>query len=179
MRSVSAMGRVAAVGAVIAAIVLVALLLFGGGGDSYTVKARFMNAGQLVKGNPVELGGVPVGSVKDIKITDDGQAEVELSIDDDYAPLRRGTRAVIRQVSQSGIANRYVDLTAARRESGTEHDPGRRRDRHRQDHHRGRPRPALQHARPADAQVAPGLLQGLGRPVRAAWRTRPTSASTT
>ena len=111
MRSLSAIGRVAAVGAVVAAIVLVALILFSGGvGGGYRVKARFLNAGQLVKGNPVQVGGVPIGSVKGIKITDNGQAEVELSIDGDHSPLRRGTRAEIRQFSQSGLANRYVDL---------------------------------------------------------------------
>jgi phospholipid/cholesterol/gamma-HCH transport system substrate-binding protein len=102
---------VAAVGAVIAAIVLVGLILFGGTGvGGYKVKARFLNAGQLVKGNPVQVGGVPVGSVEGIKITDDGHAEIELSIDGDHAPLRRGTRAEIRQFSQSGLANRYIDL---------------------------------------------------------------------
>jgi phospholipid/cholesterol/gamma-HCH transport system substrate-binding protein len=112
LRSLSAIGRVAAVGAVIAAIVLVGLILFGGGGvGGYKVKAHFLNAGQLVKGNPVQVGGVPVGSVKGIRITDDGEAEIELSIDGDHAPLRRGTRAEIRQFSQSGLANRYVDLT--------------------------------------------------------------------
>jgi phospholipid/cholesterol/gamma-HCH transport system substrate-binding protein len=112
VRSLSAIGRVAAVGAVIAAIVLVALVLFGGAGvGGYKVKARFLNAGQLVKGNPVQVGGVPVGSVGGIEITDDGHAEVELKIDGDHAPLRRGTRAEIRQFSQSGLANRYVDLS--------------------------------------------------------------------
>lgn len=110
MRSLSAIGRVAAVGALIAAVVLVGLILFGGGGGGYTVNARFLNAGQLVKGNPVQVGGVPVGSVKGIKITDDGHAEIKMSIDGDHAPLRRGTRAEIRQFSQSGLANRYVDL---------------------------------------------------------------------
>jgi phospholipid/cholesterol/gamma-HCH transport system substrate-binding protein len=111
VRSLSAIGRVAAVGAVIAAIVLVALILFGGGvGGGYRVKAHFLNAGQLVRGNPVQVGGVPIGSVKGIHITDNGQAEVELSIDGDHAPLRQGTRAEIRQFSQSGLANRYVDL---------------------------------------------------------------------
>jgi phospholipid/cholesterol/gamma-HCH transport system substrate-binding protein len=110
VRSLSAIGRVAAVGALIAAVVLVALVLFGGGGGGYKVKARFLNAGQLVKGNPVQVGGVPVGSVKGIRITDDGHAEIELSIDGDHSPLRRGTRAEIRQFSQSGLANRYVDL---------------------------------------------------------------------
>ena len=111
MRSLSAIGRVAAVGAVIAAVVLVALILFGSGvAGGYKVKAHFLNAGQLVKGNPVQVGGVPVGSVKGIHITDSGQAEVELAIDGDHAPLRQGTRAEIRQFSQSGLANRYVDL---------------------------------------------------------------------
>jgi phospholipid/cholesterol/gamma-HCH transport system substrate-binding protein len=110
VRSLSAIGRVAAVGALIAAVVLVALVLFGGGAGGYKVKARFLNAGQLVKGNPVQVGGVPVGSVEGIRITDDGHAEIELSIDRDHAPLRRGTRAEIRQFSQSGLANRYVDL---------------------------------------------------------------------
>ena len=111
MRSLSAIGRVAAVGALIAALVLVSLVLFGGGGaGGYKVKARFLNAGQLVKGNPVQVGGVPVGSVKGIKITSDGHAEIEMSIDGDHSPLRRGTRAEIRQFSQSGLANRYIDL---------------------------------------------------------------------
>jgi len=91
--------------------VLVALILFGGTGvGGYKVKAVFLNAGQLVKGNPVQVGGVPVGSVKGIRITDDGHAEIEMSIDGDHAPLRRGTRAEIRQFSQSGLANRYIDL---------------------------------------------------------------------
>ncbi|MEA2366951.1 MAG: phospholipid/cholesterol/gamma-HCH transport system substrate-binding protein, partial [Thermoleophilaceae bacterium] len=57
-----------------------------------------------------QVGGVPVGSVKGIKITPDGHAEIKMSIDGDHSPLRRGTRAEIRQFSQSGLANRYVDL---------------------------------------------------------------------
>src|SRR3954470_7745172 len=110
MRSVSGVGRVAALGAVIAAVALVAIVLFGSGGSSYTVKATFANGGQLVKGNPVQIGGVPVGSVKGIAITDNGQADVTMKIDDDHKPLRVGTHATIRQFSQSGIANRYIDL---------------------------------------------------------------------
>jgi phospholipid/cholesterol/gamma-HCH transport system substrate-binding protein len=103
---------VAAVGAIVLAIVLVGLVLFAGGGiGGYQVKARFINAGQLVKGNPVQVGGVPIGSVKGIKITDNGEAEVTLGIDGDHAPLRQGTRAEIRQFSQSGLANRYIDLS--------------------------------------------------------------------
>src|SRR3954447_789001 len=111
MRSVSGVGRIAALGAIIAAVVLLAIVLFGGFSSDYTVTARFLNAGQLVKGNPVQTGGAPIGSVNEIKITDNGEAQVKLKIDGDHSPLRVGTRATIRQYSLSGIANRYVDLT--------------------------------------------------------------------
>jgi phospholipid/cholesterol/gamma-HCH transport system substrate-binding protein len=102
---------VAALGAIIAAVALLAIVLFGGFSNDYTVTARFLNGGQLVKGNPVQTGGAPIGSVQEIKITDNGEAEVKLKIDGDRAPLRVGTKAAIRQFSLSGIANRYVDLT--------------------------------------------------------------------
>jgi phospholipid/cholesterol/gamma-HCH transport system substrate-binding protein len=111
MRTVSGVGRVAAVAAVVAAAVLVGLLIFGGGGGGYTVKAQFQNANQLVKGNLVQLDGVAVGSVKDLNTTPDGQAVITLKIDEAHAPLHRGVHATIRQASQSGIANRYIDLT--------------------------------------------------------------------
>jgi phospholipid/cholesterol/gamma-HCH transport system substrate-binding protein len=105
----SAVGRIAAITAVVAAIVIVALLLFRGGGG-YQVTAEFQNAAQLVKGNQVTVGGTPVGSVEDIKITDDGRAQVRISVKEDYDNLPAETQAVIRQASQSGIANRYVEL---------------------------------------------------------------------
>ncbi len=100
----------AALGAVIAAIVVVGYVLFGSGGGGYTVIVETQNASQLVAGNLVQVGGTKAGIVKDIRITDGGQAEVEIEVAEVYAPLRVGTRAVIRQASQSGIANRYVDL---------------------------------------------------------------------
>ena len=110
MRSgASVAGRIAAICAVVLAIVIVGVLLFRGGGG-YRVTAEFENASQLVKGNQVQIGGSPVGSVEDIKLTDDNQAEVEISIKEDYDDLPAETRAVIRQASQSGIANRYVEL---------------------------------------------------------------------
>jgi phospholipid/cholesterol/gamma-HCH transport system substrate-binding protein len=93
----------------IAAIALVAIVMFGGS-DAYTVTARFQNAGQLVKGNQVEVGGRPVGSVKSIGLADDGMAEVKFQVDGDLAPLHQGTIATIRASSLSGIANRYVSL---------------------------------------------------------------------
>ncbi len=47
-----------------------------GGGDSYKVTAEFENASQLVGGEQVVVGGVPVGGVTDIALGDDGQALV-------------------------------------------------------------------------------------------------------
>jgi phospholipid/cholesterol/gamma-HCH transport system substrate-binding protein len=105
------LGRVTALVALIAAIVVVAVVLFGNRGPGYTVHARFENASQLVKGDFVQVAGVPVGKISGIDLTPDGQADVKLKITDaGYRPLRRGTKAIIRQASLSGVANRYVDL---------------------------------------------------------------------
>ena len=112
MRGTAPLARVVALVALVAATVFVAVVLLGGGGPGggYRVKARFENASQLVKGNLVQVSGVPAGKVESIRLTDDGQAELTLSINGDYAPLRRGTLATVRQASLSGVANRYVDL---------------------------------------------------------------------
>src|SRR5947199_4598643 len=103
------LARVAAVAVVVAAVVIVAVLLFTGGSD-YTVKVQFQNAGQLVKGNLVEVGGRPIGTVSDISLTDNGLAQIEIKLDE-LKPLHEGTSAVIRSSSLSGIANRYVALS--------------------------------------------------------------------
>src|SRR5436190_2600915 len=103
--------RVLAAAALLAVVVVVGVVLLGARGGSYTVHARFANASQLVKGNLVQVAGVPVGKIQSIDLTPDGQADVRMKITDaGYRPLRRGTRAVIRQASLSGVANRYIDL---------------------------------------------------------------------
>ncbi|HKH22429.1 MAG TPA: MCE family protein, partial [Solirubrobacterales bacterium] len=105
MPTSTVVGRVAAVLALIGAVVVVLLLVLGGGGG-YKVTAAFENASQLVTGNNVTVAGVPVGSVKKISLSDDGQALVEMEISDDaYNPLPEGTHATIRSQSLSGIAN--------------------------------------------------------------------------
>ena len=101
-------------GAVLIAVGLIAvlavyLLVLGGGGHQYTL--IFQNAGQLVKGDNVDVGGQPVGSVKSITLTPDNRAAVKISVNEPYAPLHEGTQAVIRLTSLSGIANRYVSIT--------------------------------------------------------------------
>jgi phospholipid/cholesterol/gamma-HCH transport system substrate-binding protein len=102
--------RVVAVAAVLVAAAAVAFVMFAGDGGGYTVKARFISGSQLVKGNHVDIGGTQGGLVKDLKITPDGEAEVTLSVDERYAPLRRGTRAVIRASGLTSVSGRYVQL---------------------------------------------------------------------
>lgn len=105
-------GRAFAVGAVITAVAIVGVLLLGTGSSSYEVRAIVDNAGQLVKGNLVKVGGVKIGVVKSIDLTDDNAAQLTLKIDDGrFNPLHRGTRAIIRNSSLSAVAGREVDLT--------------------------------------------------------------------
>ena len=100
------LARLAGFGALIVGVVLVAFVLFGG--DSGTgYKLLFETGGQLVPGNQVLVGGQPIGTVDEIKLTEDAQAEVAITVDE---PLHEGTTAVIRATSLSGIANRYVSI---------------------------------------------------------------------
>jgi phospholipid/cholesterol/gamma-HCH transport system substrate-binding protein len=111
VRNSSAIGRGLLGAGIVFAVVVVVVVLFSGG-SSYHVKARFTNASQLVKGNLVQVAGVKVGIVKQIDLSEDGEAVVDVEItDDDYAPLRKGTIATVRQASLSGVANRYIDLS--------------------------------------------------------------------
>jgi phospholipid/cholesterol/gamma-HCH transport system substrate-binding protein len=101
--------RGAVLGALLAVVaVLAIILLSGGGGTEY--KLVFQNAGQLVRGNDVQIGGRRVGIVEDILLTNDNQAEVVVSVEEPYAPLHEGTEATIRLTSLSGVANRYIAL---------------------------------------------------------------------
>jgi phospholipid/cholesterol/gamma-HCH transport system substrate-binding protein len=102
----SALTRVLALGALAAGVVLVYVTLFSGGeGTSY--KMLFETGGQLVPGNQVLVAGQPVGTINSIELTDDGQAEVDVTMDE---PITEGTTAQIRTTSLSGIANRYIAL---------------------------------------------------------------------
>lgn len=105
-------GRVVALAALVAAVVVVGFVLLRSG-DTHEYHVIFQNAGQLVKGDEVQVGGRGIGSVKDITLTNDNQADVKIAVSSGYAPLRDGTTAIIRQTSLSGVANRYVALTMA------------------------------------------------------------------
>jgi phospholipid/cholesterol/gamma-HCH transport system substrate-binding protein len=103
-------GRVAAVAAVAIAVVVVAVILLSGG-SSYQVKAIFPDASQIVSGDQVQVSGNVIGTVSNIVLTTNGQAQMTLNINNSsYTPLHQGTEATVRLSSLSGIANRYVDL---------------------------------------------------------------------
>lgn len=104
--------RGAALGALAIVLVVVAVLVLGDGGK-HTYYLEFQTAGQLVTDDDVQVGGRRIGSVRGIELTDDNQARIEVEVQEPFAPLREGTKAVIRLTSLSGVANRYIALTPA------------------------------------------------------------------
>ena len=165
--------RGVALGALVVAVVVVAVVLLRGGG-THTYTLRFQNAGQLVKDDDVQVGGRRVGSVA--RHQADRRQPGARSRSRSTTTSRRCTRArrrSIRATSLSGIANRYIALTP-----GPEQPPEARRRRRRSATDKttaaGRPRPALQHARPEDAQGPAAGHPGLGDAVRRARASRPT-----
>ena len=104
--------RVAALGALVLVAVVAGFTLLGGeSGHRYFME--FQSAGQLVKDDDVQVGGRRVGSIRGIELTSDNQARIEIEVQEPFAPLREGTRGVIRATSLSGVANRYIALTLA------------------------------------------------------------------
>ncbi|HEX5910857.1 MAG TPA: MlaD family protein [Thermoleophilaceae bacterium] len=116
--------RLVAVGALCAVAAVVGALALGVGSSGYVVNAQFSDGSQLVTGDLVQVGGRKVGKVSAIGLTDDGLAEVEMTLDGDVAPLRRGTRASVRTVGLSGVANRFVDLSPGPESAGEIPDGG-------------------------------------------------------
>ena len=102
--------RVMTVALVVLGVLVVAILLFGSGGG-YRLTLEVDNASQLVKGNQVKVGGVPVGTISKLELGADSRARVEVTIDDpELEPLHEGTTAEIRVTSLAGVANRYIAL---------------------------------------------------------------------
>jgi phospholipid/cholesterol/gamma-HCH transport system substrate-binding protein len=100
--------RIAAFAALALIIIAVLYLLLSSGGPGNNYRLVFENGGQLVRGNEVLIGGLPVGTIDEIKLNDDGLAEIDVSLD---RRLHEGSSAVIRRTSLSGIANRYISIT--------------------------------------------------------------------
>ncbi len=106
----SSTARAIAVAALGLIVLIVAYLLFatGGGADYHLLMGE---AGQLVRGDQVQVGGVPVGSVTAIELTKNYKARVTIHVDSSLAPLHEGTTAQVRTPSLSSVANRYIQLS--------------------------------------------------------------------
>jgi phospholipid/cholesterol/gamma-HCH transport system substrate-binding protein len=103
--------RAAAVGALLASLIAIVLLVSGAFSGTYRLNAVFDQVNGLVQGADVKAAGVEVGSVQRIWLGDDGLPHVAMDIDDGYR-LGQGGTAEVRATSASGEVNRYVELTA-------------------------------------------------------------------
>ncbi len=80
---------------------------------SMAVQADFRNVSGLLAGNNVRLGGITVGTVKEIEILNDTTVRVAMSLNRDVRPfVRRNTVAVIG--TDGLVGNTIINLTAAR-----------------------------------------------------------------
>lgn len=102
--------RMAAFGALGVVVVVLLVLVFAGGGGA-TYQLIFPEAGQLVRGDQVQVGGVPVGSIKDITLLHNYNVRITVHVESSLAPLHDGTTAEIRVPSLSSVANRYIALS--------------------------------------------------------------------
>ena len=92
-------------------------------------------------------------------LTDDNQAEITISVQDGYAPLHEGTTAL--DPRDLAVGHRQpLHRADARARTPTAKLPDGRHAGDRQDDVDRRPRPALQHARPQDAQGAAAVHPG-------------------
>jgi phospholipid/cholesterol/gamma-HCH transport system substrate-binding protein len=102
--------RPLALGALGLVVLVLAFIVFGGGGGA-NYHLIFPEAGQLVKGDQVQVGGVAVGSVTNLALTPGYKANVTIHVDSSLTPLHEGTTAQVRVPSLSSVANRYIQLT--------------------------------------------------------------------
>ena len=154
-------GRVLGLAALGVAVVAVVLLL-SSGGDTYEVTAEFENAGQLVKGNEVVIGGTAVGTVKTIELGSEGQAQVTFSVGDGLRaarPRHRRDRALALALADRGPPGPADD--PARLGVELRPDPRRRHDGPVRDRLGRRPRSALQHPLAEDDQGLQARDRGL------------------
>lgn len=110
-RSAITWPRVLAVGGLALIVLIVAYLLFSGS-SSARYHLILEGGNQLVRGDQVQVGGVPVGTIKEIELTKpDYKARVTIEVQSSLLPLHRGTTAQVRVPSLTSVADRYIALT--------------------------------------------------------------------
>jgi phospholipid/cholesterol/gamma-HCH transport system substrate-binding protein len=78
-------------------------------GPSDTYHANFIDATRLKAGQKVRIAGVPVGSVKGLKLNPNNTVDVAFSVDKRYT-LYSSTRAVIRY--ENLVGDRFLEITS-------------------------------------------------------------------
>ena len=78
-------------------------------GPSNAYHANFIDATRLKGGQKVRIAGVPVGSVKDVKLNPDNTVDVAFSVDKRYT-LYSSTRAAIRY--DNLVGDRFLEITS-------------------------------------------------------------------
>src|SRR5437588_11628419 len=94
----------------VAALVVIVLLATGAGGSNgdYTVRAIFDQAGNIISGETVKIGGVKVGTVGSVTPTPQAKAAVQLEIAKaGFKDFRADASCTIRP--QALICEKYVD----------------------------------------------------------------------
>jgi virulence factor Mce-like protein len=98
----------------VAALLMFLWTAFGGTlplrAEGYRFKADFPEASLLVKEADVRMAGVNIGKVKSKELGPGGRTtQVEMEIDNRFAPIGRDARAILRQKSLLGET--YVEIT--------------------------------------------------------------------
>ena len=102
------MSRLLGSAAAVLALVAAATYLLSSHDDRYSVRAEFRDAAGLRPHSAVKIGGVPVGTVADLRVVDHHLALAVLKVDRAVAPVGRDARAVIRPANL--IGEKFVDL---------------------------------------------------------------------
>jgi phospholipid/cholesterol/gamma-HCH transport system substrate-binding protein len=108
-------------------ILLFLWITFGGStpfkAKPYEIRVPFEEATQLAQQSDVRISGVSVGKVQDIVVAPDGHHSLaKVEIDDKYAPLPAGTRAILR--TKTLLGETYIELTPGSRHGSKLADGG-------------------------------------------------------
>ncbi|MGH2979287.1 MAG: MlaD family protein [Solirubrobacterales bacterium] len=89
----------------------------------YRFNASFLEATQLAQEADVRISGVNVGKVKKIDLSDDGRTDAVIEVEEQYAPIPKDSRAILRQKTLLGET--YIELTPGTDAAGEIPEGGR------------------------------------------------------
>jgi virulence factor Mce-like protein len=93
----------------LAGLVAFTLWAIGSRTSDHTIRASFTSAVSIVPGLDVQIDGVDVGKIGKVRY-EDGQALVDIGVDNEAWPLHQGTTAALRFGTTLGNGTRRIDL---------------------------------------------------------------------